>query len=227
LAQLVKPAAPKKGLITDLDDTLWRGILGEVGVEGVTWDLDHYSHLHGLYQQLLQSLAEAGVLIGVASKNDPARVGLALKRGDLVIARDRLFPVSVHWGRKSDSVTEILRVWNVGADSVVFLDDSPLELAEVQAAHPGMECLLYPVDDDQAVYALLEQLRDRFGKSRLSEEDQIRLESIRNAAVFSTEKVGQEGTPDGVLAEADAEVTLDFTKEPLDARALELVNKTN
>ena len=73
LAEPLKPVMPKKGLITDLDDTLWRGILGEVGAHGVTWDLDHYSHMHGLYQQLLNSLAEAGVLIGVASKNDPRR----------------------------------------------------------------------------------------------------------------------------------------------------------
>ncbi len=227
LALLLKPAAPKKGLITDLDDTLWRGILGEVGVSGVTWDLDHHSHIHGLYQQLLQALAEAGILIAVASKNEPAQVEEALKRADLVIARERLFPVEVHWGRKSESVGEILRAWNIGAESVVFLDDSPMELAEVKAAYPAIECLPFPVEDDQAVYALLEQLRDWFGKSRISEEDSIRLESIRKGAVWSADRTRHEGTPDSLLAQAEAEVSVCFTKEPLDPRALELVNKTN
>ena len=57
LAGLVLNRQPKKGLITDLDDTLWRGILGEVGVQGISWDLDNHSQIHALYQQLLHSLA--------------------------------------------------------------------------------------------------------------------------------------------------------------------------
>jgi FkbH-like protein len=227
LAQLLKPASPKKGLITDLDDTLWRGILGEVGVNGVTWDLDHHSHMHGLYQQFVQSLAEAGILVGVASKNDPTRVADALQREDLVIAQDRLFPVKVHWGRKSESVGDILRAWNIGADSVVFIDDSPMELAEVKAVYPAIECLAFPVEDDHAVYALLEHLRDLFGKSQISAEDGIRLESLRNAAVLAADRAAHEGTPDGFLAAADAEIIVSFAKEPPDPRALELVNKTN
>jgi FkbH-like protein len=227
LAQLLKPASPKKGLITDLDDTLWRGILGEVGVNGVTWDLDHYSHMHGLYQQLLDSLAEAGVLIGAVSKNDPVRAEEALKRQDLLLNRDRLFPVRANWGRKSESVGEILQTWNIGAESVVFVDDSPMELAEVKAAYPAIECLAFPVEDDQGCYALLEQLRDLFGKSRISEEDSIRLESIRSAATLAMDRTGQDGTPDDFLAQAEAEITLCFAKEPPDPRALELINKTN
>ena len=62
---------PKKGLITDLDDTLWAGILGEIGVEGISWDMANRAHVHGLYQQFLSSLASAGVLLAVASKNRP------------------------------------------------------------------------------------------------------------------------------------------------------------
>src|SRR5579863_2840962 len=72
IASLLFRPTPKKGLITDLDDTLWSGILGEVGVKGVSWSLEHHTQLHGIYQQFLASLASAGVLIGVASKNDPS-----------------------------------------------------------------------------------------------------------------------------------------------------------
>ena len=56
LVRLLAPPAPKKALITDLDDTLWRGVLGES--TGVSWDLDQKSHGHALYQQLLAALAE-------------------------------------------------------------------------------------------------------------------------------------------------------------------------
>ena len=54
------PAAPKKGLITDLDDTLWSGILGEDGIHGISWHLDQQTHIHGMYQQFVASLASAG-----------------------------------------------------------------------------------------------------------------------------------------------------------------------
>src|SRR5207248_6984173 len=104
LTELLKTPAPKKGLITDLDDTLWAGLLGEVGADGVSWDLDHRSQLHGLYQQTLGALADAGVLIGVASKNDAARVHEAFRRRDLLLRRERVFPFEIHWGAKSESV---------------------------------------------------------------------------------------------------------------------------
>jgi HAD superfamily phosphatase (TIGR01681 family) len=182
LALLLVPAPPKKGLITDLDDTLWAGLVGEVGPAGVSWDLANHSALHGLYQKLLGRLAEEGVLVAVASKNDPEVVSEALKREDLLIPAASLYPVEAHWNAKSGSVSRILKRWNVLADSVVFVDDSPLELAEVAAAHPGMECIQFPGKDYGAKgLEMLRRIRDLFGKARLSAEDGLRVRSIRNA----------------------------------------------
>lgn len=226
LARLAVPQAPKKGLITDLDDTLWHGLVGEVGPENVSWDLASHQHLHGLYQKLLASFAEEGVLVGIASKNDPAFVSEALARPDMLLPRDRVFPVEVHWNAKSGSVGRILEAWNIGADSVVFVDDSSMELAEVSAAHPGIECIRFPAGDVAAGYALLRRLRDLFGKPRLAEEDAIRLESIRQGAAFR-EAAGQGNQAEDFLAHAEAVLTLDFDATAGDPRTLELVNKTN
>jgi len=227
LAQLIGAPTPKKGLITDLDDTLWRGILGEVGVGGVTWDLDHHSLIHGLYQQLLGSLAETGVLIAAASKNEQELVDQALRRGDLVIPSRYLFPIEVHWGAKSESVGRILGTWNIAADSVVFVDDSPIELAEVQAAYPDIGCLRFPTNADQEAYELLGALRDLFGKQTILAEDAIRRESLRRATPVLENMEGSRASSDRFLQEAEAELSLDFTKDLEDPRALELVNKTN
>ncbi|MFO0893146.1 MAG: HAD-IIIC family phosphatase, partial [Isosphaeraceae bacterium] len=223
------PPTPKKGLITDLDDTLWRGILGEVGASGISWHLDQQSHSHGLYQQMLRSLSEAGALTAVASKNEPANVAEAFRREDLAVPGERLFPVEVSWGPKSEAVRRIIETWNIGEDSVVFVDDSPMELAEVKAAHPGVECLLFPRGDDQKVYELVVRLRDLFGKTAISEDDGIRLESLRRAQEFRSgvEAAGGATTPDDFLAQVEAELTLEFPTEPRAGRALELVNKTN
>ncbi len=79
MARLISPVPPFKGLITDLDDTLWRGILGDDGVDGISWDLNNRSHMHGAYQRMLHALSAAGVFIGVASKNDPQLVDEAFQ----------------------------------------------------------------------------------------------------------------------------------------------------
>ncbi len=109
LALLLRPPQPRKGLITDLDGTLWSGVVGEVGIEAIAWDLDHRAHAHALYQQLLAALAETGVLLAAASKNAPDMVEAALARPDLVLPRDRFFPLEIHWQTKSSSVKRILR----------------------------------------------------------------------------------------------------------------------
>lgn len=227
LATLIQNPPPKKGLITDLDDTLWAGILGEVGVEAVSWHLDQHTHLHGLYQQLLASFASAGILIGVASKNDPALVEKAFTRKDLILTHESIFPFEIHWGRKSESVQRILEAWNVGSDAVVFIDDSPMEVAEVHAAFPEMECIVFPKSDYLAFWKLLRRLRDLFGKIVVTEEDAIRLQSIRNANVLREYSRTTHGSLDDFLQNAEAKILFTFGKRASDARALELINKTN
>ncbi|MCX6347920.1 MAG: HAD-IIIC family phosphatase [Candidatus Aureabacteria bacterium] len=227
LAVLIHNPAPKKGLITDLDDTLWAGILGEVGVEGLTWSLDQHAHLHGLYQQFLASLASAGVLLGVASKNDPALVEKAFARTDLLLSREDIFPFEVHWNRKSGSVQRILETWNIGSDAVVFIDDSPMEVAEVKAVFPDMECVVFPQSDYPAFWKMLGRLRDLFGKSVVSTEDEFRLRSIRDAGVLRELSADAPRSLDEFLSLAEAKIRFTFGKSPMDPRALELINKTN
>lgn len=227
LAELVGRREPKKGLITDLDDTLWAGILGEVGVEGIHWTLEENSQLHGIYQQLLASLASAGILIAVATKNDRALVDKAFDRTDLLLSRTSIFPMEAHWRRKSESVQSILRTWNVLEESVVFVDDSPMEVAEVQAAFPEMECIVFPKDNYHEFWKLLHHLRNSLAKSSISEEDSLRLQSIRSSSSFSQSDEGPHRSSDDFLFEAAGILTFSVDKTVDSTRAFELVNKTN
>jgi FkbH-like protein len=149
-----------------------------------------------------------------------------LQRDDLLLDRNQIFPVEAHWHAKSASVEHILRAWNILADGVVFVDDSPMELAEVAAAHPGIECLQFPTHNDAAGYAMLRRLRDLFGKARVSREDTIRLESIRQGMAFQQVADGGPAS-ETFLKQANAVITFDFGFAAEDPRALELVNKTN
>jgi len=228
LASLIYPSPPKKGLITDLDDTLWRGLVGEQGVDGISWELDQRSHIHALYQQLLRALSDSGVLVAVASKNDPALVAEALARSDLILPRDSIFPVEVSWNPKSESVGKILKAWNIGADATVFVDDSPLELAEVENIYPEMECLRFLPDNEQATYALLHNLRDFFGKQEIVAEDAIRLASLRSSGVVQSEaERDTSGSFETFLEQLNPELTLSTISGAGESRAFELVNKTN
>jgi FkbH-like protein len=227
LAKLIHNRPPMKGLITDLDDTLWAGVVGEDGVDGISWHLDRHSQLHGLYQQFVASLAGAGVLVGVASKNDAAVVSQAFERDDLLVSKDDIFPFETHWSQKSESVRRILQVWNVGADSVLFIDDSPMEIAEVQANFPQMECRLFPKNDYQGTLDLLKHLRDMFGRWIVTEEDSLRLSSIRESGTWRGLGESAEMSSDAFLKSAEACIVFDGGHATGDTRALELVNKTN
>ena len=224
VVELLFPSVPKKGLITDLDDTLWRGILGEVGVDGIAWDLASHSQVHALYQQFLDTLTESGVLIGVASKNEPSLVRLALSRPDLLLRPSNIFPVEAHWGPKSESVGRILQTWNIGPDSVVFVDDSPLELAEVRSRYPEISTHLFPAADAKAAVQLLAGLRDLFGKPNLTDEDRFRAASLQAAYQLNA---GSGDISTDFMRQLEAELTLDYTIDSEDIRAFDLVNKTN
>jgi FkbH-like protein len=227
LSVLIQNRPPKKGLITDLDDTLWSGIVGEVGVDRISWHLDSHTQMHGLYQQFLASLAGAGVLIGVASKNDPEVVEQAFARKDLSLSKSEIFPFEVHWCPKSESVERILKTWNIAADSVVFIDDSPMENAEVKTAFPEMECVTFPKNDYEKFWKLLKHLREAFGKSTLTADDAIRLTSIRDASALREASQSGKISHDDFLKTAEASVVFESARPDGDARSFELLNKTN
>jgi FkbH-like protein len=227
LAHLTRKPTPKKGLITDLDDTLWRGILGEVGVEGISWDLDHHSQMHAFYQRMLGALAAEGALLGIASRNERSLVESAFGRKGFALSPTVFFPLEVSWGPKSEAVDRTLKTWNVGPDSVVFVDDSPLELAEVKASHPEVECIQFPTKNSAAIYDLALCLHDLFGKSAILEEDSIRVRSIRRSHAGANAYEAAKATPTSFLEHVEADMSFNLNKTPLDPRALDLVNKTN
>jgi len=112
--------------------TLMRPISGDDGPRGIFWDLEHKAQFHALYQTLLNAFAERGTLVAVASKNSVDLVHEAFQRPDLAVKPEIFFPLEVHWGPKAESVERILRAWNIGPESVVFVDDNLLELEQIK-----------------------------------------------------------------------------------------------
>jgi FkbH-like protein len=228
IAALVLPPVPKKGLITDLDHTLWQGVVGDDGPAGVSWDIDHKARVHGWWQQFLASLARQGSFVGIASKNDREPVEAALARHDLLIPRENIFPMEIHWSDKAESIRRIAAAWNVGLDSLVFVDDSPLELELVRQSLPQVECLLFPKDDPSALASMLMSLRKLFAKESVSSDDLLRVASVRQRESLEQADMPSNGSvrSEEHFAALGSCLRLDCRRPP-QARALELINKTN
>ncbi|MFI6763281.1 HAD-IIIC family phosphatase [Micromonospora sp. NPDC050417] len=135
-----------KVIVVDADNTLWNGIVGEDGPGGVTVD----RHRRAL-QQLLVDQRDAGRLLCLCSRNQPADVNAVLSgHPDLLLRPEHLTASRVNWQPKWENLRSLAAELNLGLESFVFLDDSPIEVAEVRAACPEVLSLTLPSDSAEA-----------------------------------------------------------------------------
>jgi FkbH-like protein len=227
VATLISPPVRRKGLVLDLDGTLWKGIVGDDGAEAISWNLNQEAIGHALLQRASNLLGDCGVLLGVVSKNEPDTAEAGLARKDLIVSRESLWPVVAGWHQKSAGVLEIARAWNIGADAIVMLDDSALELAEVAAAIHGIQTLQFDGNDPEAILHILTRLRELFGSARTTEEDRLRSKSIRASSDVSKVDVSDTERYEAFLAGLHPELIVRRLAQSTRDRATELVNKTN
>ena len=131
-----KPASKVKCVVWDLDNTLWDGIIGDVGPENVKPNLKAIT--------LIKQLDQRGVIHSIASKNtfDICWPKIA----ELGLEEYFLYP-AIHWGQKSQSLKDIARELNINLDTFVLIDDSAFERSEVKTAYPQVRCY-DPIDLD-------------------------------------------------------------------------------
>ena len=146
-----RPSA--KCLILDLDNTVWGGILGDVGPEGIQCSGEDYpGNAYAAFQRALLALRSRGVLLAVASKNDLGLVEEAFrKRTDMPLRPEHITDWDVHWGPKSESLQRIAARLNIGLDSLVFLDDNPAEIALIIMTLPSVRAYQMPTRPEDFV----------------------------------------------------------------------------
>ncbi|MCP4594846.1 MAG: HAD-IIIC family phosphatase [bacterium] len=138
---------PRKVVVCDLDDTMWGGIVGELGPRGVAVGPDYPGNLFLEFQKLLLDLKAQGVLLALCSKNDP-EVGLGPFRDhpSMVLRLGDVAAYRIGWGPKPQAIVELADELNLGLDSFVFLDDSAHERAAVRRALPEVLVPELPAD---------------------------------------------------------------------------------
>ena len=138
----------KKCLILDLDNTVWGGVIGDDGLEGIQLG-------HGLgigkafteFQMWVKKLKQRGIIICVASKNNEETAKEPFeKHPDMVLKLDDIAVFQANWETKIDNIRTIQQILNIGFDSMVFLDDNPFERNMVRDNIPGITVPELPED---------------------------------------------------------------------------------
>ena len=175
---LRKPA--HKVLVLDCDNTLWKGVVGEDGVDGISFPRAMLD-----LQRFAVDAQAGGALVCLASKNTEQDVlDVFEKRPEMVLKTEHIVAHRINWQPKSDNIASLAGQLNLGLDSFVFIDDNPVECAQVRAALPQVVTLQPP---ESAIAQFLSRMW-AFDKISVTAEDTRRTEMYReNAARQSLE----------------------------------------
>jgi FkbH-like protein len=211
---------PYKVIALDCDNTLWKGICGEVGAEGVEIDSAFYK-----FQQLLLQQQEAGMLLCLCSKNiERDAIEVFQKREDMPLKLDRLVSWRINWQPKSVNLKSLAQELNLGIDSFIFIDDNPVECAEVEANCPEVLALQIPQTTEEIERFIKHTWA--FDRLKVTSEDKKRTEQYQQNA--QRERLRQEtGSFEDFLAGLQLEINIkELTPETL-SRASQLTQRTN
>jgi FkbH-like protein len=233
-AEHIRIIRPLKGLVRkcivlDLDETLWGGIVGEDGIEGLKLGgNDAPGNAYRDFQEALANLRRRGVLLALCSRNNPDDVWPVIEgHPHMVLRRSHFAAARVNWGDKASNIREIAAELNLGIDSLVFFDDNPMERARVRQQLPEVLTVDLPTDPAYYVRTLLDL--DVFESLAVTAEDAQRSEMYAQAQARRKYETAQSSPADltSHLHSLEIAVTVGRATPGSIARIAQLVNKTN
>ena len=148
----------RKCLVVDLDNSLWGGVLGEVGPLGIALGGEYPGNAYVAFQHALLALRDRGVLLAIASKNNPQEVEQVFAENPAMVLKLEHFAArQVHWQPKSESIARIAETLDLSPRHFVFVDDNPVECAEVERVHPSITTIELPAQPERFVHAVLHE----------------------------------------------------------------------
>jgi FkbH-like protein len=219
--------APRKILCTDLDNTLWGGILGEDGVDGILTGTSYPGNCYLEYQKYLKQLSSRGILLAAVSKNNESdvREAFQVRSSDLTLTLDDFVALKISWNEKAASLRELADELSLGLDSFVFVDDNPVECAAIRQQLPQVLVLEAPVTEPWKLVELLAQ-QSAFDATIVTEEDISRHGEYR-AQAQRAELARSVGSRDEFLASMGIICTFQSALLAPLSRATQLLAKTN
>lgn len=229
--ELVKIAKALKGkskkcLILDCDNTLWGGIIGEDGLQGIRLDRHSYpGNIFYEFQKSILRLHERGILIALCSKNNEHDVWEVLEgHTDCLLKREHLAAWRINWSDKASNIREMATELNLGIDSFVFVDDNPVECGLIRDMIPEVTVLQVP--DKLYTYPPILNRDGLFDTLALSSEDLQRSQMYRDEASRKNEQAKFENL-DQYLASLSLSISVHSVKNDEVPRVAQLTQKTN
>lgn len=168
----------KKVIVLDLDNTLWKGIVGEDGASGIGFSEDGPNKSFYDFQVVLRAMMDRGVILALCSKNNLADVEEAFAtRQDLILQWDDFVIKKINWEDKAKNILEISQELNLALESFVFLDDNPAERQWVKASFP--EILVPELPKEFAEYSEFVLQIEELKVSSYTQEDSNRISSYK------------------------------------------------
>jgi len=216
----------KKLLILDLDDTLWGGIVGEVGWKNLRiGGHDHIGEAFRDFQIQIKSLKNQGIILALASKNDEATVIEAINsHPEMILSMEDFVTHRINWEDKAKNIVDIVEELNLGLQSVVFFDDSPFERARVQEVLP--EVLVPKLPKDPTDYNTFLSTLRCFDTSHVTDEDKTRGKLYKSESKRTKLKQHLKSLPDWIKT-LNLTIMIEKIKNENTPRAVQLLNKTN
>jgi len=163
----------KKCIVLDLDNTLWGGVVGEDGLQGLSLSLTPPGNSFVAFQQALLDLYHRGIILAINSRNNPEEALAVIRTHPNMILKDHHFAATrINWNDKAQNLRELAAELNIGLDSMVFLDDDPANRELVKALLPAVETPELPVDPTQYVRFL--NALPYFDTEIITDEDKMR-----------------------------------------------------
>jgi len=160
----------KKCIVLDLDNTLWGGIIGEDGFERIRLGQDPIGKAYVEFQYVLLGLHQRGIILAINSKNNLEDAMKVIKEHPNMILREQNFSsLRINWNDKVTNLKEIAGELNIGLDSIVFLDDDPVNRELIKTMIP--EVLTPDLPNDSSTYAETVMDMNDFNLLKITDED--------------------------------------------------------
>jgi FkbH-like protein len=215
-----------KCLVLDLDNTLWGGVIGDDGLEGIVLGQgSEAGEAHAELQRYALRLTERGVILAVCSKNDEANaLAPFTSHPEMVLRRDHIACFVANWNDKATNLRTIAKQLNIGLDALVFVDDNPAERAIVRQELPMVH--VPELSEEPASYVSTLAAAGYFEAIRLTEDDRARATQYQENA--ERERLRETATDmDSYLRSLRMVLTAgEFDTMNLQ-RITQLINKTN
>ncbi|HXI10349.1 MAG TPA: HAD-IIIC family phosphatase [Thermodesulfobacteriota bacterium] len=215
----------KKCVVVDLDNTLWGGIAGEDGMNGVRLGFDYPGNCYREFQKGLLRLYKRGIILAVNSKNNENDAMEIIEKHPYMVLRASHFAaMRINWEDKVSNLRSIADELNIGTESMIFIDDSSVECGLVSELAPEVTTVCLP--DKPYLIPLVPETLEGTDNLRLTEEDRKKGELYRSQAERKTFEKSFTDI-DEYLASLGVEVTVEPATGFSLARIAQLTQKTN